>query len=121
MTNCVRSIRCRYLFILALYFLFSAGVATPSARGEDLDNGTLRLKLGFNAARIPIIEQAEWVGTGEIVFTDSASTSDLGDWLPQDLIQPDATTEVVHDRQPPNPFAVQLEMGPDRRWLDHEP
>jgi melibiase-like protein len=75
--------------MLVVSLLIGAGAATPSALGEDLDNGTLRLKLGFNAAKIPIIEAAEWTNTGETVFTDSGSSSDLTDWLPQDLVQPD--------------------------------
>jgi len=94
-------------------------VATPSARGEDLDNGTLRLKLGFNAARIPIIEQAEWVGTGEIVFTDSASTSDLGDWLPQDLIQPDGRrhfTSQWRNRDDSNFFVREVTKELPNQW-----
>jgi len=54
-----------------------------------LDNGTIRLRLGFDAQATPVVEEAVWVATQQRIFTGASGGTDLRAWAPQGLIPGD--------------------------------
>lgn len=57
-----------------------------AAYTAELSNETIRLTLGRTATGLPLIEKAEWVETGSLVFADLGATNEWGAWLPEELI-----------------------------------
>jgi hypothetical protein len=62
------------------------------ASAQVMSNDTLRLQLGVTTEGIPIIEEAVWQATGQVVFRDMGTPDGLGAWVPASLIPTTPTT-----------------------------
>src|SRR5436305_3678204 len=75
----------RWVQALVLALAWTLALAF-SAHAEDLTNDSLSLHLNVSPQGVPIIEQAVWLTTGEVVFRDMGNSEGLGAWVPASLI-----------------------------------
>ena len=71
---------------VVLAFCFSLVVSVTTAAGAELMNDATKLTLGFTPSGVPAIEKAEWLATGEVIFTDAMTADSLDRWIPDKYI-----------------------------------
>jgi Melibiase len=65
------------IWVLAISFASNA---------QELSNDKIRLKLNVTPEGIPVIEEAAWQATGNIIFRDLGTPDGLGAWIQQSVI-----------------------------------
>ena len=70
----------------ALALCLMLAFAAASAEAAELANEKMRLTLGFTPSGVPVIENAGWTETGELIFTDSMAADNLDKWIPEKYI-----------------------------------
>jgi predicted ribosome-associated RNA-binding protein Tma20 len=77
------------ILVLGLACMLALVFRVPA---QELSNGSLTLRLNVTPEGIPVISQAVWQETGQVVFRDLGTPDGLGAWVPASLIP---TTQTV--------------------------
>jgi hypothetical protein len=75
----------RWIQTLVLCLAWTLALAF-AASAEELSSDTLTLRLSVSPEGIPIIQEAVWQATGQVVFRDMGTPDGLGAWVPASLI-----------------------------------